>query len=467
MTRITLLSLALLTALTFTGCTSLYVVVEGDDMAKAKKMVESGTPVDRPYGGGYTPLMAASLNGNYEMAKYLIDRGANVNNKGGDGSTALIWAVRQGKLDVARLLLEKGANPDVDNFAGENPLITSATNGHVDLARMLVDKGADVNHKGKEGVTPVFAAVLNKNTELVKLFLEKGADPNVANEGGDTALHIAAVKGLTETVKVLLAKGAKVNVASKINNTPLILASSRGHTDIALLLIAQGADLSARGQEGKTAREWAQIRNHPETVRALEGAANKEVVAVIAVPNEELDALIAKNDPAALRAFLDAHPETLSCIKDEELRFRYTGPAEMRIIDIAQMAKDNSANSLIIAQINSAGGPYKKFTASDISALKKMKISDEVVTAMIDVTTTYNKERKILAEKKPVQEAPVVQVVQQAPPVQQPPAQQEAPNSLPECIQLAAALKACDQAGGFLSVGCKAVARSQFNCPNM
>ena len=35
------------------------------------------------------------------------------------------------------------------------------------------------------------------------------------------------------------------------------------------------------------------------------------------------------------------------------------------------------------------------------------------------------------------------------------------------CIKLAAALKACDYAGGFLTLGCKAVARSQFNCPGL
>ena len=34
-----------------------------------------------------------------------------------------------------------------------------------------------------------------------------------------------------------------------------------------------------------------------------------------------------------------------------------------------------------------------------------------------------------------------------------------------ECVKLAASLEACDQTNGFLSMGCKAMARSQFDCP--
>mgnify|MGYP000568644682 CR=1 FL=1 len=33
-----------------------------------------------------------------------------------------------------------------------------------------------------------------------------------------------------------------------------------------------------------------------------------------------------------------------------------------------------------------------------------------------------------------------------------------------DCVKLSAALKACDNAPGFLSMACKATARSQFNC---
>ena len=117
--------------------------------------------------------------------------------------------------------------------------------------------------------------------------------------------------------------------------------------------------------------------------------------------------------------------------------------------------------------------PYKKFSASEISALKKMKISDELVAAMIAVTTEYSKEQKRIAEQQRNQasQAPakqVQQVMQQ--PVQQVQQvkQQQAPesNTLADCVKLAAALKACDYSGLF-SMPCKAVARSQFSCSSM
>lgn len=42
---------------------------------------------------------------------------------------------------------------------------------------------------------------------------------------------------------------------------------------------------------------------------------------------------------------------------------------------------------------------------------------------------------------------------------------QDKSNTPAECGKLIAALKACDQTGGFMAMGCKAVARSQFDCP--
>ena len=349
----------------------------------------------------------------------------------------------------------------------ESPLTLATSGGYGEIAKFLIEKGADVNHGDSNMITPLFNASVAGQEDVARLIIEKGAEVNAANKAGDTPLIYAAFKGHTEVVRLLLEHGANVNAVTNNGSTPLILAASHGFTEIARLLVAKGADLSVAGKDGKTATDWAKSLNFTETYRAMEAA--KQLV-LDTTRAEELDKLLVKNDPAALRAYLDLHPEALASIKNQEMRLRYTGPAELRVIDIAQLVKDENKDPLIIAQINSIGGPYKRFTVGEISALKKMRISDEVVAAMIAVTTAFNKEQKQqISEQNRVQaiQAPV-QVVQQV--VQQPvqaPVQAPETNTLPECVKLAAALKACDYAGGFLTMGCKAVARSQFNCPAM
>jgi hypothetical protein len=133
--------------------------------------------------------------------------------------------------------------------------------------------------------------------------------------------------------------------------------------------------------------DWATSQKHTETYNAIV-ASQQQVITV--KTSDGLKTMIDNNDLEALKAYLDEHPEALSSIKNANVRLRFTGPAELRIIDIAQMVKEGNKDALIIAQINSVGGPYKKFSASEISALKKMKISDELVVAMIAVTTEYS-----------------------------------------------------------------------------
>ncbi len=247
-------------------------------------------------------------------------------------------------------------------------------------------------------------------------------------------------------------------------------AGTIGYHNLAVDIVSQ-LD-SRRAEIDKLAKRFSSWKNSKRKNAKTEKTADEPTQSVINVapPVDEFAALIAKNNPEELKTYLDEHPEALSTIKDITVRLRYTGPSELRIIDIEQMAKSGTKDALIIAQINSVGGPYKKFSVKEITALKQMKISDELVSAMIAITTEYNKEQKSLKEPKhePVsqQAAPLLvqQVAQQS--VQQQP--EPAPATTPmDCIKLGAALKACDHAGGFLSFGCKALARSQFNCPGL
>lgn len=405
---------------------------------------------------GCTTLWEASVANDIAKVQSMINKGTKVDDANEYGSTALMAASKRGYTTLAQLLLDKGANVNSMNSMGDTPLGLATAHGHTEISRLLIENGANVNTV-QNGFTALISASISGQTEIARLLIEKGADVNRVTPSGDSALTWSSFKGHTEIVKLLIGKGANVNIVTNNRSTPLVLAASQGRTEIAKLLIANGADVSARGEAGKTALEWAKERNQTETYNAIVEAQQHAIAGTFTT---ELNRLIANKDMQGLKTYLDAHPEALPFIKDAHLRLLYTGPSELRIIDVVQLVKNETKDALIIAQINGTAGPYKKFTVAEMAELKKMAISDEVVAAMIAITTEYNKEQK-RAQANQTAAQPAQQTQQQ--PAQ---TQKVAEVSTPaECLKLVAAIKACDQTGGFLAMGCKAMAKSQFTCP--
>lgn len=263
---------------------------------------------------------------------------------------------------------------------------------------------------------------------------------------------------------------------------PLGIAAFLANRDIALQLLKRGAkpepaiaELNESAQRNVPYLDKpANRKTHDKALAAvafLKGLQTEKVNTERTVERTtELKALLDRKDMAGLRSYLDAHPEMLSAIDDPQLRLRFIGPPDLRIVDIVQLVKNQKKDALIIARINSTQAPYKLFTVTEMSELTGMGISDEVVAAMIAVTAEYNKEQKRLSEQSRATPA-----VATAAPAQQNAANPAAPaqpatpeaNSPGECLKLIAALKACDQSGGFLKMACQSLARTQFNCPRL
>lgn len=73
---------------------------------------------------GWTPLMIAAYNNQYDIAKYLIEHGADVNAQNYNGTTVIMYA-KDGTLKSkdSRLLfylLSKGAKPKIKDYSGKN-----------------------------------------------------------------------------------------------------------------------------------------------------------------------------------------------------------------------------------------------------------------------------------------------------------------------------------------------------------
>jgi len=106
--------------------------------------------------------------------------------------------------------------------------------------------------------------------------------------------------------------------------------------------------------------------------------------------------LIGKNDLQGLKNYTDKNPNSVYYIKDSKIRLILTGPKGMKVGDIKKLIKKGRSETIIIALIQRVKVPYKEFTLDEIDILTDMKLSDNIIAAMINVTTELlkNEEKK-------------------------------------------------------------------------
>jgi ankyrin repeat protein len=268
----------------------------------ARVLLDAGADVNQVTRYGWSPLLAATQNRNYQLGVFLIEHGADVNiaNKGGwtplylatdnrnlEGGDYPTRVPDMDHLEFIKLLLDAGADPNARliestetrtvftnqwlDEEGATAFLRASQSGDVELMKLLLERGADPHIYTKLGVTPLAAAAgigwvegitsehsPEQTLEAVKLLLELGIDPNYQADTGRTALHGAAHKGATEVVKVLVAAGARMDIRD-FGNT-----DNRGSAELAAhtwLPIDYADGLVRVGVQSAIA--------HPETAKVL------------------------------------------------------------------------------------------------------------------------------------------------------------------------------------------------------
>jgi len=318
--------------------------------------------------GGLTPLLFAIREGHTATVVALLKAGSDVNQvSGGDHTSPLLMATINGQFDIAKMLLEKGADPKLASDAGTTPLYatinvqwapksmypqpvaqTNQQTTHLELMEMLLKKGADVNAKlskhlwfmsynfdllgvNTTGATPFWRAAYGLDIPAMRLLMKYGADPTIpttkpvgrlpgadpaapeaasttkgdpsglppvpANGPGVYPIHAASGVGYGEgfaanshmhapdawipAVKYLIEElHADVNARDFNGYTPLHHAAARGDNDMILYLVSKGADIKAVSRKGETVADMAngpvqRIPPFPETVALAEKLGSK------------------------------------------------------------------------------------------------------------------------------------------------------------------------------------------------
>jgi len=146
-----------------------------------------------------TPMIFASVAGQYDCIALLLVAGADTSVAGGQHlrqMTALHEAALGGNAQICQILIEAGAPVDAQAYWQRTPLhlavvggLAGEDAGRLACVQVLVKGGCSVNAKDLDMETGLSYAVERGYHEVSALLLKEGADPCGADIHGNTPIH--------------------------------------------------------------------------------------------------------------------------------------------------------------------------------------------------------------------------------------------------------------------------------------
>ncbi len=310
------------------GFTALHFAARDGFIHAAELLLNYGSDLDQPTAGdGTTPMLLATINGNFDLALLLLNKGADPNATAEDGAPALFTVLN-------RRWGPKAAYPQPQAFRQQQV-------NYLEFMEALMQAGADVNHRtGRHiwytsfnfdmlgvkfaGATPFWRAAYATDLDAMRLLVAWGADPAIATRkvpsrrfgrrGNDEdksglppvptggpgvhPIHAASGVGYGEgfaanqhshapdswlaAVRYLVEEhGADVNARDLNGYSAVHHAASRGDNELIEYLVQHGADVSVVSRRGETTVDMAngprqRVQPFPATIALLEslGAVN-------------------------------------------------------------------------------------------------------------------------------------------------------------------------------------------------
>jgi len=173
----------------------LRVAALNGDVPVLKSLIEEKTmPVDS-ISQGWTPLMFAASNCEYDAMEYLMGKGANPNFHQNCYTVLMsACACRKQTQDIhlkcVRLLLDSGALVNSRQRNGMTPLMMACREGIAKIVEELIMRNADINAQDVMGWTPLIWSVHHSEQvemEIISLLISAGADVTIKCGRGQTA----------------------------------------------------------------------------------------------------------------------------------------------------------------------------------------------------------------------------------------------------------------------------------------
>jgi ankyrin repeat protein len=117
--------------------------VYGNQVTRAKELLEKGAAPDAVDGQDTSALRWAARWGRKNIIKALLAKGADINLQSQNGWTVLMEATIYGSLDIIQLLIKNGALPNLKTFANASALYFAVEMGQSEIINWLKDQGAE------------------------------------------------------------------------------------------------------------------------------------------------------------------------------------------------------------------------------------------------------------------------------------------------------------------------------------
>jgi len=110
--------------------------------------------------------------------------------------------------------------------------------------------------------------------------------------------------------------------------------------------------------------------------------------------NKNFDTFLSNKDFEGLMNFITENKEAKYYINPPELRILFIGPNKLKIGHIRKLLLEGIGSPIILAKIRRVNSGYKDLTTKEILLLKSWGFKDDVIAALIDKTTDFEKEEE-------------------------------------------------------------------------
>jgi ankyrin repeat protein len=151
---------------TFDSSENIFSLARSGNTLNLKNFLDSnhGVDINKKNHKGYSSLMLAVYNGNYEASAILLENGADPNSSDFSGNTVLMGAAFKGNVDMVRLLIQRGALTDTTNQNGLTAEQWASAFGRTDVISILKPKAKHSRIQNMMNAVKVVWGFLKPNT---------------------------------------------------------------------------------------------------------------------------------------------------------------------------------------------------------------------------------------------------------------------------------------------------------------
>ena len=216
-------------------------------------------------------FVKAAGNGDVPLVEAYQQAGLDRNGLDTRGFSPLMAAAMNGKTAAAKALLDENARPDLQNPAGDTALILAAAADQPETVRLLIESNADLRIRNHDRLTALLKAANLKRARAIEVLLATSRDALAKDGQIDRALIVAALLDSPPILNQLLDKGGNVNARIENGQTALMFAASFGRKDIVETLLARGADPKLVDKDGENASVLALGHGFPDLAKFIDG----------------------------------------------------------------------------------------------------------------------------------------------------------------------------------------------------